>query len=113
MNNGTGTRFNFTLFSTNEVSIGVSGGPQITVQDGYLSVNGNNTFYAGHNAAYDPNGFSRGAYQLLARQNNSSPLRVRVNDNNSTVSEPRKRLLMTGCGSGFARNSYLACKSRI
>ena len=71
-------------------------------------MNGSNTFYAGHNATYDPNGFSRRAYQLLAaRQNNSSPLRVRVNDNNSTVSAPRKRVLITGCGSGFGRNSSI------
>lgn len=105
-NNVTGAHYNLTVLPlTSEVAISAIGGTPLTVRDNHLQINGSSTFYAVKNTQYDPVGYSKHAYQLVAaRQNGSSEVRVRVVDSN--VGSPGKpTVLITGAGSGFGKNS--------
>lgn len=104
LNNVTSERSNLTVLPrTSEIALSVIGGTPLTVNNGYLTVNGSSSLYISGNSTYDPMGYSRNAFQLLASPSNgSSEVRVKVNRN----SVPKKQtVLITGAGTGFGKNA--------
>jgi len=111
LNNVTGTKSNLTVlpYADSEIAVSAIGGAPLSVDHGYVSINGSTTLYAAKNTTYDPDHYALDAYQLLATpQNGSSSVRVRVEN----TDEVKETVLITGAGSGFGKNASFILASQ-